>query len=147
MTGFDLRYLRRSQLAVVELKNVVDTATALKGFGLDAEETLKSAADLAAYMGVDIVEASQAMGRAFAGGGGGGVDREPGRPGFRCGGGCRCLGGVTRSILDRPKTSADTRHCISFNESCKVDTSGSFNPSWCRTDWSSSMDITGTGCR
>ncbi|HOD54536.1 MAG TPA: hypothetical protein PKJ08_08430, partial [Candidatus Cloacimonadota bacterium] len=53
-----------------ELRNVVEAGASLKAFGLNAEDTLKSVADLAAFMGVDIVEASQAVGRAFAGGAG-----------------------------------------------------------------------------
>lgn len=51
-----------------QLQNVVDAGATLKSFGLNAEETLQSAADLAAFMQVDITEAASAMGRAFAGG-------------------------------------------------------------------------------
>jgi len=50
------------------LKGVVEAGATLKAFGLDAENVLDSVADLAAYMGMDIVEAAQAVGRAFAGG-------------------------------------------------------------------------------
>lgn len=52
------------------LKNVVEAGASLKAFGLDAEENIKGLSDLAAFMGVDIVEAAGAMGRAFAGGAG-----------------------------------------------------------------------------
>lgn len=50
------------------LQQVVQAGTQLKAFGLDAENTLEAMADLSAYMGVDIVQASEAVGRAFAGG-------------------------------------------------------------------------------
>ncbi len=50
------------------LKGVVEAGASLKAFGLEAEDVLESVADLAAYMGLDIVEAAQAVGRAFAGG-------------------------------------------------------------------------------
>lgn len=50
------------------LKEVVEAGASLKAFGLEAEDVLESVADLAAYMGLDIVEAAQAVGRAFAGG-------------------------------------------------------------------------------
>lgn len=50
------------------LKGVVEAGATLKAFGLDAENVLGSVSDLAAYMGMDITEAAQAMGRAFAGG-------------------------------------------------------------------------------
>ncbi|HOF59454.1 MAG TPA: hypothetical protein P5222_08705 [Candidatus Cloacimonadota bacterium] len=50
------------------LKGVVEAGATLKAFGLEAEETISAAADLAAYMGMDVVEAAAAMGRAFAGG-------------------------------------------------------------------------------
>lgn len=52
------------------LKNVVEAGASLKAFGLDAENNIKGLSDLAAFMGVDIVEAAGAMGRAFAGGAG-----------------------------------------------------------------------------
>jgi len=50
------------------LTEVVEAGATLKAFGLEAESTLKSVTDLAAFMGVDVVQASQAVGRAFAGG-------------------------------------------------------------------------------
>lgn len=53
-----------------ELRNVVEAGASLKAFGLNAEDTLKSVTDLAAFMGVDVVEAAQSVGRAFAGGAG-----------------------------------------------------------------------------
>ena len=52
------------------VKNVVEAGASLKAFGVDAENNIKAVADLAAFMGVDVVEAAQAMGRAFAGGAG-----------------------------------------------------------------------------
>ena len=52
------------------LENVVNAGAQLKAFGVNAEEMIKPVADLAAFMGLDIVEASNAMGRAFAGGAG-----------------------------------------------------------------------------
>ena len=52
------------------LQNVVEAGASLKAFGLDAEENIKGLSDLAAFMGLDIVEAASAMGRAFAGGAG-----------------------------------------------------------------------------
>ena len=52
------------------VKNVVEAGASLKAFGMDAEKNIKGVADLAAFMGVDVVEAAQAMGRAFAGGAG-----------------------------------------------------------------------------
>lgn len=52
------------------LKDVVEAGASLKAFGLDAEENIKGLSDLAAFMGVDIVTAAGAMGRAFAGGAG-----------------------------------------------------------------------------
>jgi hypothetical protein len=53
-----------------ELTDVVNAGAQLKAFGLNAEETLKSVTDLAAFMGVNVVDASNAVGRAFAGGAG-----------------------------------------------------------------------------
>ncbi len=50
------------------LQQVVEAGASLKAFGMNAEETLDSVSDLAAYMGLDVVEAAQAVGRAFAGG-------------------------------------------------------------------------------
>jgi hypothetical protein len=52
------------------LQSVVEAGAQLKAFGLDAEDTIKPVSDLAAFMGVDIVEAANSMGRAFAGGAG-----------------------------------------------------------------------------
>jgi hypothetical protein len=52
------------------VSSVVEAGAQLKAFGLDAEESIKPVADLAAFMGVDVVEAANAMGRAFAGGAG-----------------------------------------------------------------------------
>lgn len=51
-----------------ELQDVVKAGSMLKAFGLDAENTLSSVADLAAYMELDLVDAAGAVGRAFAGG-------------------------------------------------------------------------------
>ncbi|MFA6911468.1 MAG: hypothetical protein WCQ59_10140, partial [Candidatus Cloacimonadaceae bacterium] len=50
------------------LQEVIEAGASLKAFGLNAEETLESVSDLAAYMGLDVVQAAQAVGRAFAGG-------------------------------------------------------------------------------
>lgn len=52
------------------LKQTVEAGATLKAFGMNAEATLKSVTDLAAFMGMDLVEASNAVGRAFAGGAG-----------------------------------------------------------------------------
>lgn len=52
------------------VKSVVEAGAQLKAFGLDAEANIKGVADLAAFMGTDVVEAANAMGRAFAGGAG-----------------------------------------------------------------------------
>lgn len=52
------------------LQQVVEAGAALKAYGMDAEATLDSVSDLAAYMGMNVVEAAQAVGRAFAGGAG-----------------------------------------------------------------------------
>jgi phage tail tape-measure protein len=52
------------------LQGVVEAGAQLKAFGMDAENTLKSVTDLAAYMGLDVVDAANAVGRAFAGGAG-----------------------------------------------------------------------------
>ncbi|MDD3535708.1 MAG: hypothetical protein PHC50_06150 [Candidatus Cloacimonetes bacterium] len=52
------------------LREVVGAGANLKAFGLDAENVLESVQDLAAFMGIDIVEAANAVGRAFAGGAG-----------------------------------------------------------------------------
>lgn len=53
-----------------QVKNVVEAGAQLEAFGVSSEDSLKSVADLAAFMGVDIVAAASAMGRAFAGGAG-----------------------------------------------------------------------------
>ena len=50
------------------LRQIVEAGATLKSFGMDAEDTIKPVSDLAAYMGMDVVEAASAMGRAFAGG-------------------------------------------------------------------------------
>jgi hypothetical protein len=50
-----------------QLANVVEAGAQLEAFGADSTETLKAVADLAAFMGTDIVEAAGAFGRAFAG--------------------------------------------------------------------------------
>ena len=50
------------------LSEVVQAGTQLKAFGMDAENLIQTASDLSAFMGVDIVEASEAMGRAFSAG-------------------------------------------------------------------------------
>lgn len=50
------------------LIEVVNAGASLKAFGVDAEKMIAPITDLAAYMGVDVVEAAQSMGRAFAGG-------------------------------------------------------------------------------
>ena len=52
------------------LASVVEAGASLKAFGVDAEKNIKPVADLAAFMGLDVVEAASAMGRAFAGGAG-----------------------------------------------------------------------------
>jgi hypothetical protein len=52
------------------LQEIVEGGAALKAYGMDAENTLASVSDLAAYMGLNVVEAAQAVGRAFAGGAG-----------------------------------------------------------------------------
>ena len=53
-----------------QLQNVVEAGVSLKSFGMDAEEMIKPVSDLAAFMGVDVVDAASAVGRAFAGGAG-----------------------------------------------------------------------------
>ncbi len=52
------------------VREVVEAGASLKAFGLDAENSIKVTADLAAFMGVSIPEAASAFGRAFAGGAG-----------------------------------------------------------------------------
>ena len=53
-----------------QLANVVEAGATLKAFGVDPENMIKPVADLAAFMGVDVVEAASAMGRGFAAGAG-----------------------------------------------------------------------------
>ena len=53
-----------------QLANVVEAGAQLEAFGANSEESLKAVADLAAFMGTDIVDAANAFGRAFAGGAG-----------------------------------------------------------------------------
>jgi hypothetical protein len=50
------------------LEDVVQAGVSLKSFGVDAEKTAKSVADLAAFMGTTATEAARALGVAFAGG-------------------------------------------------------------------------------
>ncbi len=52
------------------LQGVVEAGASLKAFGVDAENMIKPVSDLAAFMGIDVVEAAQAFGRAMAGGAG-----------------------------------------------------------------------------
>ena len=52
------------------LDDVVNAGAQLQAFGLDAETTLRSVTDLAAFMGTTATEAANALGRAFAGGAG-----------------------------------------------------------------------------
>lgn len=52
------------------LQGVVEAGASLKAFGVDAEKMIKPVSDLAAFMGIDVVEAAQAFGRAMAGGAG-----------------------------------------------------------------------------
>ncbi len=52
------------------VREVVEAGAQLKAFGINAENNIKITADLAAFMGTDMVEAASAMGRAFAGGAG-----------------------------------------------------------------------------
>ncbi len=51
-----------------ELKEVTNAGAQLKAFGMSATESLKAIADLAAFMGTDIVYAANAAGRLWAGG-------------------------------------------------------------------------------
>ena len=68
--AFD-KFNRIAATTPFQVANVVEAGAKLKAFGVDAENNIKILADLAAFMGVDIVEAASAMGRAFAGGEGG----------------------------------------------------------------------------
>ena len=52
------------------LDDVVNAGAQLQAFGLNAEVTLRAVTDLAAYMRTSVVEAANAVGRAFAGGAG-----------------------------------------------------------------------------
>lgn len=52
------------------LQGVVEAGASLKAFGVDAEKMIKPVSDLSAFMGIDVVEAAQAFGRAMAGGAG-----------------------------------------------------------------------------
>tara|TARA_R100000084_G_scaffold24562_1_gene8770 strand:- start:45 stop:1907 length:1863 start_codon:yes stop_codon:yes gene_type:complete len=52
------------------LDDVVNAGAQLQAFGLNAEATLESVTDLAAFMGTNATEAANALGRAFAGGAG-----------------------------------------------------------------------------
>ena len=52
------------------VKNVVEAGASLQAFGVNSEKMIKPVSDLAAFMGLDIVDAAGAMGRAFAGGAG-----------------------------------------------------------------------------
>ena len=54
----------------VMLDDVVNAGAQLQAFGLNAEATLESVTDLAAFMGTNATEAANALGRAFAGGAG-----------------------------------------------------------------------------
>ncbi len=51
-----------------DLLGIANAGAQLKAFGLDAEKTIKPITDLAAFMGIDVVEAANSVGRAFAGG-------------------------------------------------------------------------------
>jgi len=53
-----------------DLPQVVQAGIQLEAFGANAESTLKAVADLAAFMGTDLVTAAQSFGRAFASGAG-----------------------------------------------------------------------------
>ena len=52
------------------LDDVVNAGAQLQAFGVNAEETLRSVTDLAAYMQTSATEAANALGRAYAGGAG-----------------------------------------------------------------------------
>ena len=53
-----------------QLQDVVDAGATLKAFGMDAENTIKPLADVAAFMQVDMSTAAANMGRAFVSGAG-----------------------------------------------------------------------------
>lgn len=67
---------RMQELALIgqttpfELPGVVEADAVLRGFNANAEETLPLVLDMAAALGLDVNEAAQAVGRAFAGGAG-----------------------------------------------------------------------------
>ena len=52
------------------VQDITEAGVQLRAFGLNAEDTIKPVADLAAFMGTNAVEAASALGRAFAGGAG-----------------------------------------------------------------------------
>jgi hypothetical protein len=56
--------------APFELPAIIEAGVTLEAFGAKAENLIQPLGDLAAFMGLDIVEASQAFGRAFAAGAG-----------------------------------------------------------------------------
>jgi hypothetical protein len=56
--------------APFELPAIIEAGVTLEAFGLKAEAGIEPLGDLAAFMGVDIVDAAQAMGRGFAAGAG-----------------------------------------------------------------------------
>ena len=53
-----------------QLDEIIGAASALEAFGASSKKLIKPIGDLAVFMGVDIVEAANAFGRAFAGGAG-----------------------------------------------------------------------------
>lgn len=53
-----------------QLTEIIEAEAALEAFGARGAATVKEMGDLAVFMGVDIVEAANAFGRAFAGGAG-----------------------------------------------------------------------------
>ncbi|MFH2128036.1 MAG: hypothetical protein ABIK12_16085, partial [Pseudomonadota bacterium] len=52
------------------LRDVVEAGTSLEAFGANSKEWLTPLTDLAAVMGIELPEAAQALGRAYAGGAG-----------------------------------------------------------------------------
>jgi hypothetical protein len=56
--------------APFELPAIIEAGVTLEAFGATAEDTIEPLGDLAAFMGIGIVEASGAFGRAFAAGAG-----------------------------------------------------------------------------
>lgn len=63
-------FKRVAETTPFDLLGVANAGAQLKAFGMNAEEAIKPIADLAAYMGVDVVEAANSVGRAWAGGAG-----------------------------------------------------------------------------